>query len=57
MSFIESRVRDKELADIVMTMRFGNIRKEMFKAKQEARRKAVANNGFAKAKDRPISFF
>ena len=57
MSFIESRVRDKELADIVMTMRFGNIRKEMFKAKQEARRKAIANNGFAKAKDRPISFF
>lgn len=56
-SFIDSRVRDKELADIMMTMRFGDIKKAAFRQKQEARRNAVLNNARAQMERHKISFF
>ena len=55
-AFLERRIREKDMADIVMTMRFGNIQKDMFKAKMEARRNAMKNNAHIQNSKHSISF-
>ena len=55
-AFLERRIREKDMADIVMTMRFGNIQKDMFKEKMEARRNAMKNNAHVQNSKHSISF-